>query len=114
VQVETVTADDEDEENLSDADDDTATVARDNQKDNNPSSPEMTKALYDEFDLTEEDRELGGASLTSVVDHRSRNGQLQLKCLWATEEYTWEHIKVMKEDYPLRTAQYIVNNYISK
>ena len=48
--------------------------------------------------------------MLSISSHRWKNGQLQFKIIWNTNEHTWETFPDMKEYHPQATSDYMVCN----
>ena len=48
--------------------------------------------------------------MLSIASHWWKDGQLQFKISWDTNEYTWETFPDMKEDHPQARANYMVRN----
>jgi len=49
--------------------------------------------------------------IRNIVGHRkNRKGVPALKILWSTNEETWEPFEVIRQDAPLLTAEYVINN----
>jgi Reverse transcriptase (RNA-dependent DNA polymerase) len=64
--------------------------------------------------LDAESSEVGGARVTAILKHEWYQGELKLNVQWDTEESTWERLRDMKEDHPRLTAQYIVDNNVTR
>ena len=52
--------------------------------------------------------------MEEIVGHDWRNGQVHFRCRWSGGDVTWESLRDMKEDYPRLTAQYMVENKVSR
>ena len=55
-----------------------------------------------------------GGSVVEIIAHRWKEGRLQLKIIWNTEENTWEEFRDLKEDKPRLTAQYIIDKNVTR
>ena len=52
--------------------------------------------------------------MVEITAHRWKEGRLQLKIIWNTEENTWEEFSDLKEDKPRLTAQYIIDKNVTR
>ena len=71
--------------------------------------PDSTKEVVNELDPTLDSEEQH--SLLEINGFRYKEGRLQLRLKWSTEETQWCDFRDVKEDYPRRCATYIVNHY---
>ena len=69
--------------------------------------PSRAEEIYNEFFPGPEKF---NESMLSIASHRWKNGQLQFKISWYTNEHTWETFPDMKEYHPQATADYMVCN----
>ena len=74
----------------------------------------MTNEVNNQLCGDADDGAIGGAKVSKITDHNWHEGQLRFKVLWTSEESTWETINDMKEDYPLLTANYIVDKNVTR
>ena len=75
---------------------------------------ESIKEVNDHLSRPDEAEGIGGSWVTEIIAHDWRLGQAHFKAQWNGGQTTWEHLKEMREDYPKMTAQYIVNNKVSR
>ena len=57
---------------------------------------------------------VGGACVENIVEHRWVLGQLKMKVMWSTDQTVWEDFRDMKEDHPMMTATYIIDNNVNR
>jgi hypothetical protein len=81
---------------------------------NDDEDVEMSREVNAEFATHEDESMIGGAQITNIVGHNWIEGRLKLKAEWSTEQMTWEELKDLKEDQPRLTANYIVNNNVTR
>ena len=52
--------------------------------------------------------------MISIAPHEWKEGQLQFKICWNTNEHTWESFPDMREDHPRTTVDYMVRNNVTR
>ena len=109
----------------------TTTEVDNNISKNPPSNTNDVQFDFDPFDekhdiemcdeinneLAEEHTEatkMSGSRVTDIRAHRWKAGQLELEVHWDTENVSWESFQDLKLDHPNMTAQYIVDNSVSR
>ena len=97
-----------------DHDDDTRMKINDFNPLNDDLEIEMSNEVNDELAGDKSDLEVGGARVISILKHDWLEGNLRLCVKWSTEEVNWERFRDMKEDFPLLTARYLVENDVSR
>ena len=71
---------------------------------------EMNKEVNDAFpEKDSASSGIGGAHVTAIIGHNWIDGRLKLKVEWSTEQSSWEELLDMEEDYPRKTAHYLVD-----
>ncbi len=75
---------------------------------------EMTNEINDALNVEPSSAEVGGACVVSISGHSWHAGQLKLGIIWSSEEKTWESFRDMKEDHPQKTAQYMVDQNVTR
>ena len=75
---------------------------------------EMAQEVNDALSVDASASEVGGARVVEILQHSWYQGELKLKVKWTTEEETWERFRDMKEDHPKMTAQYMVENQVTR
>ena len=74
----------------------------------------MVKEINNQFSNKKEDPSFGGSGVLGILAHDWRMGQLTLKVQWSSGDTTWEKFVDLKEDYPRKIAQYIVQNNVTR
>ena len=78
-------------------------------------SIEMTEEVNDALStLVEEQKSIGGSKVTQIIGHEWKFGNLYLRVSWDSDQQTLERFIDMKVDHPVMTAQYILNNQVSR
>ena len=68
--------------------------------------PSRAEEIYNDF---YPGRETLNKLMLWLASYQWKDGQLQLKIIWNTNEYTWESFPDMKEGYPRATSEYMVS-----
>lgn len=74
----------------------------------------MSKEINDQFSRPDEAPSVGGSVVIGIVTHEWRAGFLHFKVQWSDDSTSWESIHDMKQDAPRITAEYIVDNNVSR
>ena len=83
--------------------------------DPDPGDIEQEKEVNEHFANLDEEPDFGGSRVTEIIAHEWRLGHPTFKVKWSGgDDTTWETLADMRQDYPKMTAQYIVDNKVSR
>jgi hypothetical protein len=74
----------------------------------------MAEAVDADFSINDSNSGIGGAHVTRIIGHNWFEGLLKLKVEWDSEQRTWEDLRDLKEDFPRITANYILQENVSR